>query len=174
MRDGGGIKPDIESRPDTLPNIAVYLNSLDTTEVMLNYVIDYIATHPTIAPASQFKLSDADYDDFKSRVLASGFTYDNMSGKTLDELEKYAKFEGYYDDAKETIDLLRSKFKHNLSADLDRHRSVICHLIERNIITAYYYQAGGIEASIGYDKTIDKAIETLKDQAGYKAILHRK
>ncbi|MDD6843523.1 MAG: S41 family peptidase [Prevotellaceae bacterium] len=174
VRDGGGIKPDIESRPDTLPNIAVYLNSLDTTEVMLNYVIDYIATHPTIAPASQFKLSDADYDDFKSRVLASGFTYDNMSGKTLDELEKYAKFEGYYDDAKETIDLLRSKFKHNLSADLDRHRSVICHLIERNIITAYYYQAGGIEASIGYDKTIDKAIETLKDQAGYKAILHRK
>lgn len=174
VRDGGGIKPDIESRPDTLPNIVLYLNNIDTTEVMFNFVVNYIATHSTIAPAAEFKLSDADYEEFKSKVLASGFTYDNMSVKTLDELEKYAKFEGYYDEAKETIDLLRGKFKHNISADLDRHKTVISHIIERDIIQAYYYQAGGIEASIGKDKTITKAIEILQNQAEYDRILKGK
>ncbi len=39
VRDGGGIKPDVEVLPDSLPNIAYYLASsgLDSTEVMLNW-----------------------------------------------------------------------------------------------------------------------------------------
>lgn len=53
VRDGGGIKPDIEVQPDSLPNIAFYLASTgrDSTEVMWNWELKYIKTHPTIAPA---------------------------------------------------------------------------------------------------------------------------
>ena len=36
VRDGGGIKPDIEVMPDSLPNIAFYLSRVDTTDIMLN------------------------------------------------------------------------------------------------------------------------------------------
>lgn len=52
VRDGGGIKPDIEILPDSLPNIAYYLASVgrDSTEVMLNWELQYIKNHPTIAP----------------------------------------------------------------------------------------------------------------------------
>lgn len=59
VRDGGGIKPDIELKNDTMPNIAYYLSvgGLDSTEVMFDYVVDYIALHPTIAPATEFHLS---------------------------------------------------------------------------------------------------------------------
>ena len=57
VRDGGGIKPDIVVRPDSLPNIAYYLTvtGLDSTEVLLDYEVDYIAKHPEIAPAADYR-----------------------------------------------------------------------------------------------------------------------
>ena len=101
VRDGGGVKPDVEVKPDSLPNIAFYLaGARDSNEVMLNYEVDYIAKHPTIAPAKDFALTDADYDEFKARVLKADFKYDRETEKYLKDLEKLAKFEGYYDDAK--------------------------------------------------------------------------
>ena len=60
VHDGGGIEPDIKIEPDSLPNIAYYLQRVDTTDLMFNYVVDYIKNHPTIAPASEFEISDAD------------------------------------------------------------------------------------------------------------------
>ena len=84
VRDGGGILPDVVMAADSLPNIAFYLAaSKDSNEVLLNYEIDYIAKHPTVDAAEVFSLSDADYEDFKQRVLKSGFTYDRDSEKYL-------------------------------------------------------------------------------------------
>ena len=101
VRDGGGIKPDVELKGDTIPNIAFYLSASgqDSTEVMFDYVVDYIAKHPTIAPAAEFHLTDADWQEFKARVIKSGFTYDPVSKKQFAELVKTAKFEGYYEEA---------------------------------------------------------------------------
>ena len=41
VRDGGGIKPDVELKGDTIPNIAFYLSASgqDSTEVMFDYVV---------------------------------------------------------------------------------------------------------------------------------------
>ena len=105
VRDGGGIKPDLEVRPDSLPNIAYYLtvSGLDSTEVLLDYEIDYIASHPTIAAPGEFEISDADYEEFKQRVVKSGFTYDPESERALNTLKKIVKFEGYYDDAQDRV-----------------------------------------------------------------------
>ena len=88
VRDGGGIMPDVVVESDSLSNISYYLASsgTDSTEVMLDYEVDYISKHPTIAPPSKFEISDADFEDFKSRVLASGFSYDPESGKYLSSL----------------------------------------------------------------------------------------
>ena len=87
-------------------------------EVMFDYVVDYIAKHPTIAPARDFRLSDAEYEEFKQRVVESGFNYDPVTEKTLGELEKLAKFEGYYDDAKDEFDALRKKLKKDGYTDI--------------------------------------------------------
>ena len=92
VRDGGGVKPDVEVKPDSLPNIAFYLaGARDSNEVMLNYEVDYIAKHPTIAPAKDFALTDADYDEFKARVLKADFKYDRETEKYLKELREKAK-----------------------------------------------------------------------------------
>ena len=124
MKDG--LKPDVEVKPDTMANITLYLDRLDSTEVVLDYVTEYIGKHQTIAPAVDFRLTDADYEDFKQRVIKAGFTYDQLSKKQFEEMEKAMKFEGYYDEAKAELEALKAKIDHHdLASDLDRHRDEI-------------------------------------------------
>lgn len=174
VRDGGGIKPDIVVRPDSLPNIAYYLtvNGLDSTEVLLDYEIDYIASHPTIAPAADFEISDADYEDFKRRVIESGFTYDPESERALKSLKKIVQFEGYYDDAKTEFENLEKKLKHDIARDLDMHRDVLKQIISSDIVSAYYFQSGAIENSLKHDKQVKEAFNLIKDTDKYKSVLN--
>ena len=173
VRDGGGIKPDIEVKADTIPNIAFYLSATgqDSTEVMFDYVVDYIAKHPQIAKPSEFHLTDADWEEFKARVIKSGFTYDPVSKKQLDQLVKTAQFEGYYDDAKEAFDNLEKKLNHDVAVDLEKHKQVLLQVIEADIIAAYYYQAGSIESGLQYDRQVKEAQKLLKSRDEYKKIL---
>ena len=173
VRDGGGIKPDVEVKGDTIPNIAFYLSASgqDSTEVMFDYVVDYIAQHPTIAPAAEFHVTDADWQVFKERVVKSGFTYDPVSKKQFAELVKTAKFEGYYDEAKAAFDSLESKLNHDVAYALDRHERVIRHILESEIIAAYYYQSGSIEAGLNYDVQLKEAVRLLKNPEEYQKVL---
>ena len=173
VRDGGGIKPDVELKNDTMPNIAYYLSAggLDSTEVLFDYVVDYIDHHPTIAPAKDFHLTDADWQAFRQRVIESGFSYDPVSQKQFDELVKTAKFEGYYDDAKEAFEALEKKLKHDVASDLDKHRETIQQILELDIISAYYFQGGSIEAGLYADKQLKEAERLLKTPAEYRKIL---
>ena len=163
---GTGINPDIEVKQDTIPNIAYYLSGsgLDSTEVMFDYVVDYIAKHPTIAAPAEFHLTDADFAEFKQRVVASGFTYDPVSKKQLDELVKTAKFEGYYEEAREAFEQLETRLKHDVGRDIDKHADVVRQVLETDIIAAYYYQSGVLESGLRYDKQLKEAMRVLKEQ----------
>ena len=173
VRDGGGIKPDIEVQPDSLPNIAFYLTASgrDSTEVMLNWELKYLRTHPTIAPAKNFVISDVDYADFKQAVLKSGFKYDRESKKYLEGLVKLARFEGYYDDAKPEFDALEKKLNHNIAKDLDYNKQTLKQLLTSDLVAAYYYQRGAMENGLQFDKQWKKAVELLDDPAAYKKVL---
>ena len=173
VRDGGGIMPDVELKSDTISNIAYYLSAsgLDSTEVLFDYVVDYIDHHPTIAPAREFHLTEQDWQEFRQRVIASGFTYDPLSKRQLDDLIKTAQFEGYYEQAKSTFEELAEKLKHDVAADLDKNRDIIQRILELDIVAAYYYQAGSIEAGINYDKQLKEAERLLKTPEEYQKIL---
>lgn len=175
VRDGGGIKPDVELKPDSLPNIAYYLaGARDSNEVLLNYEIDYLAAHPTIAPAKTFALSDADYEEFKRRVLKSNFKYDRETEKYLKDLVKLAKFEGYYEDAKPEFEALEKKLQHNVAKDLDYNKEAIRHIIESDLVAAYYYQGGAIQNGLRYDKQMKEAVRLIETPEDYRKILSGK
>ncbi len=173
VRDGGGIKPDIVVRPDSLPNIAYYLTvtGLDSTEVLLDYEVDYIAKHPEIAHAADFEISDADYEDFKQRVIESGFTYDPESERALKSLKRIVQFEGYYDDAKTEFENLEKKLKHNIARDLDMNRDVLKQIISSDIVAAYYFQKGAVENSLRHDKQVKAAFDLINNPEKYKSVL---
>jgi carboxyl-terminal processing protease len=169
-----GITPDVEIKPDTMANVSIYLDRLDSTEVMFDYVVDYIAKHPTLPAAADFHLSDADYEAFKQRVIKAGFTYDQVSKKQFDELVRTAKFEGYYDEASAEFEALRQKLDHHdVARDLDRHRDEIQQLIEQDIVSAYYFQAGQLQIGLRTDKVLREAERILTTEGEYERLLKR-
>lgn len=173
VRDGGGINPDVKVLPDSLPNIAFYLanSGMDSTEVMTNWVLNYIKQHPTIGDPKSFIISDADYENFKSAVIKSGFKYDRQSEKVIKNLIDIAKFEGYYDDAKSEFAALEKKLQHNLAKELDHHKQTIKQVLTADLVAAYYYQRGAIANSLQFDKQWKEAVKLLENPQEYKNIL---
>lgn len=176
VHDGGGIMPDIKVEPDSLSNIVYYLSNsgLDSTNVMMEYVADYVRKHKDIAPARTFLISDDDYAEFKERAIKAGFKYDRESERFLQDLIKVAKFEGYYDRSKAEFDALEKKLQHDLCVELDYHSDAIKRTISNDIITCYYYQQGAIEHSLKYDKQLNEAIGLLRDKERYEKTLSGK
>lgn len=174
VKDGGGIMPDVKVKGDSVPNIALYLASFrDSNEVMFNYELDYIAKHASIASPETFHLTDADYEEFKQRVIKSGFKYDGETAKLLKSLEQLARFEGYYDLSKEQFNALKDKLQHNVAHDLEYNKAFIKELLEGDIVRAYYYQGGGIAYSLTKDVFFKRATELLTNTKEYNSILKK-
>ena len=174
VRDGGGIMPDIEVKPDSMTNLVYSIVALrDSNEVLLNYELDYIASHSSIAPAEDFEITDADYDEFKARMLKSGFKYDQATEKYLENLEKLAKLEGYYDETQEEFANLRKKLQHNLEKDLEFNQETLKKYISNDIIPAYYFQKGAIINALRGDKQMDEALRILNAPDEYRSILEK-
>ena len=177
VKDGGGITPDVEVKPDTLSNLTIsLLNSSpymtrDSSELLLNYVVDYIAKHPTVAAPKDFELTDAENEAYAKRVVDSGYTYARDSQKNMQNLEKLARFEGYYDEAKPEFEALKAKLSHNLAKDLRRNKQHLMVILAKEILPSYYYQAGTIEYGLKHDKTFDEAVKLLNDPPRYQKIL---
>lgn len=175
VRDGGGITPDVEVVPDSLPNITYYLVGVrDSDELVSTFEQDYIARHPSIAPAGEFELSDADYENFKQLVLKSHFKYDALSAKQLESLEKIARFEGYYDDAKAEFEALKKRLQPDLAKDLEHNKASIKQVLTNDIVAAYYYQAGSVQNALRTDKQVKAAFDLLKKPDEYRRILQPK
>lgn len=168
VRDGGGIRPDVEVKAEKFPNILFYLINDD---VIFDYVTQYCMKHPSIPAVAEFKLTDADYADFKKLAKDQKFTYDRQSEKILKNLKEIAEFEGYMDDASSEFAALEKKLNHNLDRDLDNFSKEIRETISQEIVKRYYYQRGGVMQRLKEDPDLDKAIETLKNKAEYKKLL---
>ena len=138
---------------------------------MFDWVVDYIARHEQVDEPSRFHLTEQDWQSFRQRVIDSGFTYDAMSRKQFDELVKTAKFEGYYDDAREQFDALSERLRHDVAEELDKHRETIQQILELDILSAYYYQRGTIEAGLGYDKQVGEALRLMGRPDEYRRML---
>lgn len=168
VRDGGGIKPDIVMQPDSLPAL-VY--DVAASDVALEYVCNYVAAHPEIAPAGEFALSDKDYEDFVNLVAKSDFTYKRRTEEVLKLLKKAAQFEDCYDEAKDEFEALEQKMSGNVTADLMRFRKDISEILENDIVSRYYFQKGAIKQQLRDDKFVEKALEVFSDEDYYRSIL---
>lgn len=168
VRDSGGIMPDVEVKHDTLANLLFYLSNDD---VLTDFATDYCKTHLSIAPAAEFAISDADFEAFKRMAVESGFKYDRLSEKRLDDLKKVAEFEGYLKDAEAEFAALAKKLEHNLERDFDNFKDDIKKLVEMEIVKRYYFQRGIVESGLRDDIDFDKAVEILHNPEEYNRIL---
>ena len=168
VRDGGGIRPDIEVKIKQTPNILFYLVNED---MIFNYATQYVIKHPAIAPVKDFKLTDADYADFKAMLKKCNFTYDRQSEEILKKLKEFAEFEGYLENATEEFAALEKKLQHNLDLELDRFAEDIKPLIAEEIVRRYYFEKGAVQEGLKDNPDLNKAIEVLQSPEEYRNIL---
>lgn len=168
VRDGGGIRPDKEVKLDKTPNILFYLVNED---MIFDYATQYCIKHPTIGSVADFKLTDADYADFKQMLKKRNFTYDRQSESMLKNLKEMADFEGYLEGAKEEFAALEKKLQHNLDLEIDRFEKDIKPLIAEEIVKRYYFERGAVQESLKDDVGLKKAIEVLQNPQEYTDIL---
>lgn len=168
--DGRGIEPDMKVEAPELSRLAlmIYANN-----VLFNYVTDYVKTHPSIAPAEQFRLSDEDYEAFKKYAIQDTFTYSTASEEQLMKMQKTIEKENLMDDAKAEYEALMAKITPSKERDLVKFEAQIRQLIENEIVSRYYFQQGRVQNSFNHDEVLKKGIELLNNTQQYNTILKK-
>ena len=168
VRDGGGIRPDVEPKSEELSTLLYYLAR---DMAIFDFATEYTLEHETIAPAESFEISDRDYENFKKLLKSRNFNYDLISVKVLKDLKQAIEFEGFAEIAKEEIASLEKKLQANLDHSLTHFEKDIRILIASEIVTRYYGQRGTIIYSLNKDTVLKEAYSILGDEKKYKEYL---
>ncbi len=168
VRDGGGIRPDIEPKNEELSTLLFYLMQ---DMALFDFATEFKLKNDTIAPAATFTVSDETYSEFCEYLKSKNFSYDLRSVKMLADLKKLIEFEGLGDVVKEELKALENKLKADLGQSLQHFKKDIKHLIADEIVKRYYGQKGEIIYNLREDTDIKEACKLLNDKERYKNTL---
>ena len=168
VRDGGGISPDVVSLPETLSRIAftLYMRNL-----IFSYATLYVHRHDSIAPAKKFSLTDKEYEDFVAYLQDKFFDYQTETELSFQKLKDIAIREKYMDNAWDEFEALQNKLSHDRFKDLELFKTDVKELLEEEITSRYYYNAGRIANTLRKDSQIQSAVNMLKEPEKYAATL---
>ncbi|MEZ4915679.1 MAG: hypothetical protein R2836_01695 [Chitinophagales bacterium] len=169
--DGGGVDPDITTEVKPLTDITV---SLLRKDLMFEYATLYKLKNAELRDGEDFRLSDAEYQDFVSWLQDKEYDYVTDSEELLKEFKETAEKEDYFDGVQDEFEALKTKVAHDKEKDLQKQKNEIRRFLEEEIVTRYFYREGAIKNGFVYDKEIKKALETLNDSKAYNDLLQAK
>lgn len=171
VRDGGGIRPDVEPKPEELSTLLYYLIQ-DMS--IFDFATEFAIKHKEIAPAETFVINDEVYKEFTDYLKSTGFNYDLQSAKMIKELKKMIEFEGLSEITKTEIESLEKKLQTNLDYSLSHFSKDVRHLLADEIVKRYYGQKGEIIYNLREDSDLKEAYRILNNTEEYKKILSPK
>ncbi|MBQ0123345.1 MAG: S41 family peptidase [Bacteroidales bacterium] len=154
--DGGGITPDIEVDEHVYSRPTLSLAYFDITG---DYAIEYYKKHEKIAPATEFYLTDEEYEDFVNYAASREFDARSAAQTALDQLITMAKREDMYDLYKAEIDALAEKVNMDKAQIIRVKKAEIKPILEEEIVSRYYFPEMGEMVALRVDTQLDKAIE---------------
>lgn len=166
--DGGGVNPDVTSERK---NYAPITLSLASKGLIFDYATIYYYTNPEIKKPSEFKISDAEFEEFVTWLSDKDYDYTTRVEKTIDNLTEIAKREKNYENIKAQIDQLRKEVEHNKERDLKQFAPEIKEVLEEEIVSRYYFSKGEIEAGFDNDVQLQEAINVLNASSKYHELL---
>lgn len=166
--DGGGIKPDIEIKEQSLGQIAY---SLYSGNFLFDYATKYVIKKDTISAPEEFEINEKEYADFIEYTKSNNFKYYSKTEKQLKNLIETAKAEKYYKIADKELNKLEEILVENKDKDFELFKNEISKLLNEEIISRFYYQKGRIRYALTVDKEAEKAKEILYDLSKYQTIL---
>ena len=150
VRDGGGITPDVEI---DAPSYSRLVYSLILNGIIDRYVINYAKRHETIAPADQFHLSDADFEDFTAFAKEQEFDYRSSAETLFDQMKKELDEDGLSERMSDEIAALEKAIKIDKEQFIRLKKDEIVPFLEEEIAVRYYCQG---------DEQLEKALKAWK------------
>lgn len=169
VRDGGGLKPDVEVEWDKVSRL---LYNIARDNWAFDFATKYAATHPSIPAPEDFEITDEVYADFKAGIDPARFKYDKVGEDLIKELNTVLSDEGYMNDSvKSQLDGLSRLLNRDLQTDLDSKRKEIAAYLGEEIASRYYYERGRTAQQLRDDKAMAVARKYLLDPALLKRTL---
>ncbi len=162
--EGGGIIPDVVTGGE---NDAAIIHFLQDNNLIFHYATKYHQEHEQIVPATEFEFDE--FDDFIAFIEEKDIDFRTDSEEKLDDLLAAAESDHYMALVENEVEAIKEKIASEKEDDLQEHREQIESLIEKEIVSRYYYQTGKIEKSLRNDRDITTALEILHDQTIYNS-----
>ncbi|MBX2903841.1 MAG: S41 family peptidase [Chitinophagales bacterium] len=168
--DGAGIEPDIKTEPEKIHNLTI---TLYARNYIFDYATEYRAKHSSIPAAKDFRLTDAEYNDFVKWVSSKEHNYTTRSEKILEGFKAATQQENYYDNIQAEFDSLHQKILYDKKQDLFKQKKQIQMFLEEEIASRYYLNTGRSEVQNHYDTDLRKAVEVINTPSRVVQILNK-
>jgi carboxyl-terminal processing protease len=168
---GGGVDPDIVVKDNEISRFAI---ALLVKNHFFDFATQYVKGHPSIESASNFTLTDNDFQQFSKWIENKDYSYKTETEIALDSFKQTAIREKNFDAIKGDYNTMLSKVSHDKKQDLQKHKAEVINILENEIVSRYYYLRGRVENNIKSDKDIKEALDILSQPAQYQAFLSPK
>ena len=155
----GGILPDVVLNDSAKLDITY---NLYRDHLFFDYANRYYQQHTSIAPATDFQLTDKDIEEFCRFLDEKEFSYETETGRNLGELIKMAKQEDLDSTLLAELEAFKPRLTVDYRAAIERNRAEVEELLGGEIIKRYYYHRGYYAYMLRNDKQLDRAVEEVK------------
>jgi carboxyl-terminal processing protease len=167
--DGGGIDPDVKTKPmEAHPLTQVLFEK----GFIFDYATIYASKRTDPVDSKTFTLSNDEYQQFVQWMSGKNYEYKSLVEFQLEQFTEEAKKERYYQDIKAQLDQVVSRIASSKENELMLYKDQIKMLLEEEIVSRYHLERGSIEARFKYDTDVREAITILHDPARYHKILN--
>lgn len=165
--DGGGVQPDVEIElSKQTPITKAILNE----NLVFNYATQYYYDN-TVEDLSNFRLSDSDFNDFKSYLRETGFSFETKTEKALDDAIAVSKEEELNGVINSEINALTEALQTYKTNAINANKAQLKSLLTDQIIKHFFYSEGLYDYYTANNTEIKKALEILNNPKQYASIL---
>ncbi len=168
VKDGMGITPDIEVEDQEYSDL---LATLMGENLIFDFATKFYFSNDSIARPEDFKLTTAQFNDFKIFAMNREFEYKTSSTEMMKELKSAVEDDEFWTEVASEYEALAVKLERDKETDMQKFESEIRLMLENEIIGRYYFAKGRIRAYLSEDPEVAKAIEVLNNKSYYDSVL---
>jgi len=165
--DGGGVFPDEDL---AITKTSPITKAVSNEFLIFDFATDYYYKN-TIEDINSFKLTDADFSDFKNYLNSNNFNFETKTEKALSEVLMQAEKEELDTAISKDYNTLLTNLNKSKSKAIDKNKDQILGLLTDEIVKRYSYREGLYEYYKTHNLEIKKATEILANPSKYASYL---
>lgn len=170
VRDGGGIRPDVEIEGEMMDAITIALSNQGR---IFQFANQLFLEHPQAKELQDIVISEEELTRFVGELKGKNFEFGEMSLEMLKSVEQVAKFEGYEEVSKEAFATLRKALTPSIEQAFAKSRDQIVRLLQGSLAQHYFGQEGQFAITLQDDPTMQGAMNILSTPKRYHDILQK-